>query len=161
MSSDKVLYVCTNSPPSSTTSFTLHHMLLLLYLNVVLKVNDVVLGCCFECSVRSALLRSQDIVMILHHILESQWTFHLCDSSFICQSASAICKFFCKSLHTCYVKLFSPPPLWTNCQYKRIIRIISAYSDGWLLASPVDCKPLRQLQMTVKLLTASLDFNTT
>lgn len=94
-----------------------HHMLLLLYLNVVLKVNDVVLGCCFECSVSSASLRSRDIVMILHHILESQWTFPRCDSSAICQSASAICTFFCKSLHTCYVELFFfPPPLWTNCQ---------------------------------------------
>lgn len=40
-------------------------MLLLLYLNVVLKVNDVVLGCCLSV-VRTALVKSQGIVMILH-----------------------------------------------------------------------------------------------
>lgn len=62
-----------------------HYVLLLLYLNVVLHVYDVVLGC-LSVVARSALLRSQDVVTRLPHILES-------DRSFICQSASAIYTF--------------------------------------------------------------------
>lgn len=128
---------------------------LLLYLNVVLKVNDVVLGCC----VRSPIT---EVVVSLHYISGVS-----ADIPPLCQlrrlSSPAICKFCCKITTCIHTPLpHKSPSLWTNCQYKRVIRAPSAYSDGWLLASPVDCKSLRWLlEMTVKHVTASLDFNTT
>lgn len=114
-----------------------------------------------ECSVNSASLRSQNIV-IIYLILESQWTFHLCDrhlsapvSSFV---SSCICKFSCITTHSCLWSYFSPP-LWTSWQWG-LSESLQLLLIDWLLASLV-CKSLRQLQMTVKHLTASLDNFTT
>lgn len=105
-------------PPSSTTSSTLHHMLLLLYLNVVLKVNDVVLGYCLSCSVRSALLRSQ---RYRHDNVTTSWSLSGHSTSV---TVSRLLPFVNFSVNHNTPVMWSsflpapPRPLWTNCQYK-------------------------------------------